>query len=138
MIVRRSLRIGSVVRFTWRSNTYFVVIAFAAAAAYSVLGMESVAVPISAVGPLGTALAQADSEEVKKSFDGLGSTSGLEASVAKPFPRSIARNLVYKPSSKWRTDLNYRNLLCSPATSLSRIRNGRATTSTRTSNSQHP
>ncbi len=57
MIVRKSLHIGSILRYTWRSNLYFLLVAGVAAALYGALGMENVAIPVTAVGPLGAALA---------------------------------------------------------------------------------
>lgn len=57
MIVRRNLRLGSIVRYTWRSNLYFIVVALVAAALYRSLGLTGVAIPIAAAGPLGAALA---------------------------------------------------------------------------------
>ncbi len=57
MIIRRYLKIGSIIRYTWRSNLYFVVVAFAAAALHRGFGFTDVAIPVSAAGPLGAALA---------------------------------------------------------------------------------
>ncbi len=57
MIVRRRLKFGSILRYTWRSNLYFLLIAMGAAAVYIQLEQHSVAIPVSAVGPLGAALA---------------------------------------------------------------------------------
>lgn len=57
MIVRRYLKIGSVLRYTWRSNAYFIAVAMAAAVLYMPLGVTNVAIPVSAIGPLGAALA---------------------------------------------------------------------------------
>jgi len=57
MIIRRYLKIWSVLRYTWRSNLYFVVVAFVAALLYRGFGLQSVAIPIAAAGPLGAALA---------------------------------------------------------------------------------
>ncbi len=57
MIVRRSLKIGSILRYTWRSNAYFALVALAAAVLYLPMGLRNIAIPVSAVGPLGAALA---------------------------------------------------------------------------------
>ncbi|MEM6992385.1 MAG: bestrophin family ion channel [Myxococcota bacterium] len=57
MIVRRSLRIVSIIRFTWRSNVFFLGVALLAAALYWGAGVRSVAIPLAAAAPLGAALA---------------------------------------------------------------------------------
>lgn len=57
MIVRRYLKIGSIIRYTWRSNLYFALVAAAAAWLYWGMDMKNVAIPVAAVGPLGAALA---------------------------------------------------------------------------------
>lgn len=57
MIVRRNLRIGSVLAYAWKSNVFFFLVALTASAAHAVLGMEYLSFPIGTVGPLGTALA---------------------------------------------------------------------------------
>jgi putative membrane protein len=57
LIVRRYLKIGSVLRYSWRSNLYFAAIALLASVLYTSFEMAHVAVPIGTVGPLGTALA---------------------------------------------------------------------------------
>lgn len=57
MIVRRYLKIGSILEYTWPSNLYFLLVALAAAAVYWVFEVKSVAIPVTTVGPLGAALA---------------------------------------------------------------------------------
>jgi putative membrane protein len=57
VIVRRYLKITSVVAYAWRSNFYFIAVAVGASALYWRFDMKELAVPIGTVGPLGTALA---------------------------------------------------------------------------------
>ena len=45
MIVRRYLRIGSILLYSWRSILFFLGIALSAAAIYGGLGIKSVAIP---------------------------------------------------------------------------------------------
>ena len=57
MIVRRYLKVGSVLSYAWRSNVYFISVALIASTLYALHGMDNLAIPIGTVGPLGTALA---------------------------------------------------------------------------------
>jgi putative membrane protein len=57
MIVRRYLKISSIIRYTWASNLYFTLLALGAAAIYWGAGIKNVAIPVTTVGPLGAALA---------------------------------------------------------------------------------
>ncbi|MEM7160122.1 MAG: bestrophin family ion channel [Myxococcota bacterium] len=57
MIVRRYLKVSSILRYTWRSISFFALVAFVAAYLYRQAELMSIAIPVAAVGPLGAALA---------------------------------------------------------------------------------
>ena len=57
MIVRRYLKVSSILRYTWRSLAFFGLAAFVAAYLYRQAGYMSIAIPVAAIGPLGAALA---------------------------------------------------------------------------------
>lgn len=103
MIIRRYLKIGSILRYTWRSNLFFLLVALAAAALYEALEMRNIAIPVTAAGPLGAALAIFLAFRNSSAYDRWWEARklwGRLVNESRNFARQITTFTPYRPTSE--------------------------------------